>query len=57
MNSDWLIALFSPVVIGHSNYFGIAWFLNSHLKTALSERCFVRFTGLVLSLSLPLNVS
>ena len=46
-NSVWIIALFSPVVIGHSNYFGIAWLLNSHLKTALSERCLVRFTGRV----------
>ena len=46
-NSDWFIARFSPVVIGHRNYFGITWFLNSHLKTALSERCLVRFTGRV----------
>ena len=25
MNSDWFIALFAPVVIGRSNYFGIGF--------------------------------
>lgn len=37
-NSDWFIARFSPVVIGHRNYFGIAWFLNSHFNENRSIR-------------------
>ena len=32
-NSDWLIALFAPVVIGRSNYFVIGF--SKDLKTAL----------------------
>ena len=35
-NSDWFIAMFAPVVIGRSNYFGIGFF-DSHLKTALRK--------------------
>mgnify|MGYP000205830385 CR=1 FL=1 len=31
-NSDWFDALFAPVVIGRSNFFGIGF--SSHLKTA-----------------------
>ena len=34
-HSDWFIALFGPVVIGRSNYFGIC-FSACHLKTAQS---------------------
>ena len=35
-NSDWLIGLFAPAVIGRSNYFGIVFFFfNGPLKTAL----------------------
>ena len=34
-NSDWFMALFVPVVIGQSDYFGFGFF-ESHLKTALS---------------------
>lgn len=36
MNTDWLIALFAPVVIGGSNYPGFG-FPTGHLKTALKR--------------------
>ena len=36
-NSDWLIAVFVPVVIGRSNDCGIVFF-DSHLKAALLSK-------------------
>ena len=35
-NCDWFIALFAPVVIIRSNYFGFGLFC-SHLKTVLND--------------------
>ena len=40
-NSDWLLPLFAPVVIGRSNYFGIEFFLQSFEKRSNSQRKFV----------------
>ena len=35
IDSDWFIVVFSPVVIGRSNYLIWYWFFDSRLKTAL----------------------